>query len=223
MSWVDIGTLGGTTSQANGLNDSGEVVGWSLLPDKAKHAFSWTSSGGMQDLSTFPGGGDASIAFAVNNAGVIVGSADVSGAQQAFRTGGPGGTLLDLGQFLPNAASSAAYAINGLNEVVGTYSTGAGGSFGFLYDGSTMIDLTTVVEQDSRYAGWVLNTATGINDLGQITGTVTISGQAHAYVLSTVPEPSPLLLAGLVLGAWLGYRCISHKGGRRRLAGGSHA
>jgi probable HAF family extracellular repeat protein len=54
---TDLGTLGGNTSYALGINDSGEVVGYSYLADNVtRHAFTWTASGGMVDLGILPGG-----------------------------------------------------------------------------------------------------------------------------------------------------------------------
>ena len=54
---TDLGTLGGDTSYAFGINDSGEVVGYSYLADNVtRHAFIWTVTGGMVDLGTLPGG-----------------------------------------------------------------------------------------------------------------------------------------------------------------------
>src|ERR1041384_1385468 len=54
---TDIGTLGGNTSYAIGINDSGTIVGYSYLADNlTRHAFTWTASGGMVDLGTLPGG-----------------------------------------------------------------------------------------------------------------------------------------------------------------------
>src|SRR5690349_2211472 len=45
---TDLGTLGGNTSYALGINDSGTVVGYSYLADNVtRHAFTWTVSGGM--------------------------------------------------------------------------------------------------------------------------------------------------------------------------------
>src|SRR5262249_16471180 len=54
---TDIGTLGGDTSYAIGINDSGTMVGYSYLADNVtRHAFTWTASGGMVDLGTLPAG-----------------------------------------------------------------------------------------------------------------------------------------------------------------------
>ena len=54
---TDLGTLGGDTSYALGINDSGEVVGYSYLADNVtRHAFIWTASDGMVDLGTLPSG-----------------------------------------------------------------------------------------------------------------------------------------------------------------------
>src|SRR5690242_7257310 len=79
---TDLGTLGGNTSYAFGINDSGEVVGYSYLADNVtRHAFTWTASGGMVDLGTLPGGA-WSQAEKINAAGEISGEAlDSNGVQ----------------------------------------------------------------------------------------------------------------------------------------------
>ena len=42
---VDLGTLGGTSSVANAINDRGQVVGRSQTPESlGGHAFVWTAS-----------------------------------------------------------------------------------------------------------------------------------------------------------------------------------
>jgi probable HAF family extracellular repeat protein len=48
---TDLGNLGGDFSEATAVNDSGEVVGDSLLADGQDDAFVWTAAGGMQDLN----------------------------------------------------------------------------------------------------------------------------------------------------------------------------
>src|SRR5262245_5331753 len=68
---IDLGTLGGT-SEALAINDSGQIVGGSLIgPQGPEHAFSWTPAGGMIDLGTL--GGNFARAYAVNASGQVVG------------------------------------------------------------------------------------------------------------------------------------------------------
>jgi len=73
---IDLGTLGGTFGQANGVNNSGSVVGFANLPgDTEGHAFLW-SKGIKSDLGTF--GGPNSSANSINERGEVVGSAETS-------------------------------------------------------------------------------------------------------------------------------------------------
>jgi hypothetical protein len=83
-----------------------------------------------------------------------------------------------------------------------------------------MIDLNSLIAPGS---GWVLESATAVNDSGQIAGNGIIDGQEHAFLLTpehdsvsltAVPEPSSILLAagGVALsGARLGRRRASEK------------
>ncbi len=61
----DLGTLGGTFSQAFGINNRGHVTGDASLRNGDLHAFLWTKHTGMQDLGTL--GGPNSIAHALND------------------------------------------------------------------------------------------------------------------------------------------------------------
>jgi len=73
---IDLGTLGapGSRSQAEGINDAGQVVG--LFNDNDDHAFYWTPAGGMIELPTLTG--IESGARAINNGGQIAGYGDIS-------------------------------------------------------------------------------------------------------------------------------------------------
>lgn len=65
-----------------------------------------------------------------------------------------------------------------------------------------MVDLNTMIDPAS---GWLLLEARGINDIGQISGWGLRNGQPRGLLLSPVPEPSTLALAGFVvatLAAW---------------------
>ena len=78
---IDIGTLpGGTFSQAFGINNNGDVVGYSTLNgDTALHAFLWRK-GVMTDLSTLAPTDTLpySIAFSINDNDEVVGYSETS-------------------------------------------------------------------------------------------------------------------------------------------------
>src|SRR5262249_9738458 len=143
---------------------------------------------------------------AINDSGQVTGRSNlagnlsVNGSYHAFRPT-PTGRVSDPGTDLGTLGGSYSegYGINALGVVVG-YSQIPGGSAlrAFLYD-TQMRDLNALIPPGS---GWVLTTANGINDAGQITGAGTFNGQTHAYVLTPVPEPSGLALAGAGLAAW---------------------
>lgn len=68
---VDLGSFGGGESRGFGLNNKGQVVGYSTTATGAPHAFVWDSTHGMQDLGTF--GYAEGYAYGINDAGRIVG------------------------------------------------------------------------------------------------------------------------------------------------------
>jgi probable HAF family extracellular repeat protein len=67
----DLGTLGGDSSAAYGINARGQVVGYSTTAGGPPHAFLWEARTGMHDLGTI--GGFYSAAFGINARGQIVG------------------------------------------------------------------------------------------------------------------------------------------------------
>lgn len=76
----DLGTLGGGTSEAWGINDRGQIVGNSQIPggEWIRHAFLY-DRGFMKDLGTL--GGIESLAFGINQRGQIVGEAQNAASQ----------------------------------------------------------------------------------------------------------------------------------------------
>ena len=91
---IDLGTLGGSFSQARAVNASGQVVGTSTTDGDAEtHAFSWTATGGMIDLGTL-GGSESSVNFkwplrVVNDSGQVVGSSSIAGDAEVHAFRGP--------------------------------------------------------------------------------------------------------------------------------------
>ena len=73
---VDLGTLGGANSEAVGINDSGQVVGWSQWSTDTSapwQAFIWTQQTGMQELSFLATSSSRDQVRAIGNQGQIVG------------------------------------------------------------------------------------------------------------------------------------------------------
>ena len=184
---TDIGGLGGQTSAARGVNNSGQVVGFSWTNGNvAQHAF-LHSGGTNTDLGTF--GGQDSAAFGINDNGIVVGQAQNSaGYYYAFSDSG--GSMQDLGT-PPGGLESTADCINDSGQIAGYFETGST-NHAFLYSDGVMEDLNNLIPANS---GWTLQGATGINNADQICGYGTNpGGQSDAFLLTPTPEPSTLAL-----------------------------
>ncbi|MBV9037887.1 MAG: DUF3466 family protein [Acidobacteriaceae bacterium] len=165
---TDLGSLGGNNSQAYGLNNNGQVVGYSYTSTSGStpHAFLY-SNGQMQDLG--PG-----IAFGINDLGQVAGVSASNG--HAFRYSN--GVLQDLGTL--GGAVSGARSINNNGQVVGDSKTTSLDDHAFLYSNGTMQDLGTLMGGTDSYAN-------SINNRGQIAGdsNLVFSGSIfHAFLYS---------------------------------------
>ena len=115
---TDLGTLGGTLSGANGINDAGQIVGSSMTTgDAAYHPFLYSGST-MTDLGTL--GGTYSETHGINSSGQVVGwsytGTGIFGTDvHAFLYSGS--TMTDLGTL--GGSSSYAFGINSSGQVVG--------------------------------------------------------------------------------------------------------
>ena len=176
----DLGTLGGPDALAFGVNDYGQIVGYSYLnstpnPDTGiptLHPFLW-KDGQMHDLGTL--GGTIGISNSLNNRGQVVGQMNLTGDVTTHPFLWDDGTLTDLGTLGGN--NGLGNWINDSGEIVGRADLpGSQKHDAFLWKRGAMIDLGTV-------EGDLCSNALGINSHGQIVGgSSDCTNFLHAFV-----------------------------------------
>ena len=159
---------------AKSVNNSGEVIGDVYDKDGRYQAFLWTASRGLQLI----GPPDLySSAIAINTQGHVV----VQAFSQVFLYAGGSLTRLDLSSRYP----SQPRAINNCDVIVGSFGPFADAERAFIWDKSLGFrDLNAHIASDS---GWTLESATSINDHGEIVGRGDHRGQDDTGFL-LVPE-----------------------------------
>ena len=168
-----LGTLGGTSSTAIGINERGEVVGGASLLSGARHAFLWRARQGMRSLGTL--GGANSVAADINDRTEVVGFSEVRPGSDVFRaflwTEARG--MRGLGTL--GGKNSAVEAINNRREVAGSSQLPNGLFHAVLWaPGRGMRDLGTLGGGNSR--------AIDVNDATQVVGTSDIGTEQHAFL-----------------------------------------
>jgi probable HAF family extracellular repeat protein len=181
--WVamqNLGTLGtsalraiGYDSWGQGINDSGEVTGYSTATyEGPMHAFLYDGAS-MHDLGTL--GGSTSYGYGINASGAVTGNAATTGDSATHAFLYDGSSMQDLGTL--GGTDSFGRAINASGEVTGfSRITGSYDPHAFLYDGASMQDLGTL--------GGTSSYGYGINASGEVVGWsyTTLNGRYDAFL-----------------------------------------
>ncbi len=164
-SWTSLGVLPGfVSSQPMGINNNGQVVGFSQSSTGTTHAFLY-SGGALTDLGTLPGG-TFSFATGINNNGQVVGYSLTTGSvYHAFLYSN--GTMTDLNSevSIPGVYLNFANSINDFGQIAAAGSnrhgyllaTALGNTpFGHI---DTPANNTTGIAGEVSVTGWALSGA----------------------------------------------------------------
>jgi probable HAF family extracellular repeat protein len=193
-----LGKLGGTSSQADFINNAGQIVGISnvgsdnesdafLLQNGTTLSSTCVSAGTCVDITI---GGNAT-PNALNSNGLVVGegytSPGTSSKEQAFLYPGTGTGTQNLGTLDDYGASDALAINNNANyEVVGYSDVSASSGHAFLYAEDPTTHVYSMQDLGSL-DGLAYSEAEGINDSGVIVGTAYSSAIPTSAVVGEVP------------------------------------
>lgn len=199
---------GQTLSGALGLNDAGQMVGFSAIDtgNFGRRAVTWTSGGGTHVVPTL--GNRDSIGWAINNSGQVVGTLD---NQTAFSWQASTGLLLlaKIGN-----GTSAAYAVNANGQVAGTANPPGLGSRAVVWQNGSL--LRDVSPSNAGY-----NTAYAINSAGDVVGTGAYAySENHAFVWQAGVGPTDLGTLGGSHSEGFGINAGAQVVGQSNLSGG---
>jgi len=178
-----LGGFGGTCTLAYGLNNRGQVVGYSYPPGvQSGRAFVWRD-GTIQDLGGAPG--TCTFAFAINEARQAVGGLCLGSYFHAALWTGVG-QITDLGTLGSDPCSNAT-DINAMGQVVGgsislAECLGEGNATdAFLWENGSIVNLNALIPPGSPLHLVYPDT---INDRGEIAGDgMDAIGNNHAFLL----------------------------------------
>ena len=225
---TDLGTLGGASSEALGINASGQIVGDSYTTaDNSLHAAAWNNLA-IEDLDPFFGSDALGVAYSINDSGHTAGVVTQSSVWHAAlwtKSGGP----QDIS---PTYHYGAAHAINASGQLAGYVSANESSPLVAAYwpDSHSVKVLPTL--------GAPAAVALGINNAGQVVGQSQIPATlytTHAFLwseaagirdLGTLGSGSSTAASVNNAGQVVGWSEISQPSGTRAFswtsAGGMH-
>jgi probable HAF family extracellular repeat protein len=200
---TDLGTLGGTVSNANGINNKGWLAGYAnLTGDQTSHAVLWQKGAKIVDLGTL-GGPNSSVDFlGIDDRGLVVGNSETANTDPFNENFcGSGNGLICLGFLWQDGVMTALPTLGGNNGWA--FDVNARGQVvGFAENSSQdptciapqVLDLEAVIWGPKKgeihelppLSGDSIAGAAAINDRGQVVGTsgacMSPSPLAHAVL-----------------------------------------
>jgi probable HAF family extracellular repeat protein len=158
---------GGLWDDALGINEEGQIVGWSGPAPGFEHIALWDTDGSVHDLGTL--GGDWGDAYKINNNGQVVGQSSTATNPNGDPFLWEDGVLTDLG-YPEGDVFGVAADINDHGQIVGLSAGDPNDPATYhalLWENAVMTNLQTKIPADS---GWQLLWALGINEGGEIVG-----------------------------------------------------
>jgi probable HAF family extracellular repeat protein len=175
---VDLGTLGGTFSQAVDINDAGQVIGATTDVPQNTVPFVWQA--GRTYALTASDGAFGARAIAISNTGKIVGQTVANHVNLWEPAGSSWSVGRDIGGLGSATGYRYAYAVNDLGQIVGISATacssGSCSNHAFFWDPSTgMADLGTL--------GGPSSGAIDLNNQSQVIGvSATAAGESRGFI-----------------------------------------
>lgn len=194
----DLGTFGGSSAAALGINDSGRVVGWANNTSGQRRAFVY-ANGSLQNVGPAYVDGNSEARGIAGNGGIV----GVAGSDAFLQSGGvvtnigtwqstsiqpnainDAGQVVGLSMFCPflyqggNISCVApqrgeALDINNFGQIAGWITTPGGDEHAFLYGPGGVLDIGP---------SGVNSIAYGINNKGQVVGWAGASNQQRAFL-----------------------------------------
>jgi len=202
--FTDLGTLGGTLSQALAINNSGQIVGsaWTT-GGLSSHATVWN---GTTATDLTPGiAGNSSVASGISNSGLVAGAmaVDINWLTWGWRATVWNGTTSTVLGTLPDTVHSEAWGINNSGQVIGQSQVNpySGEFHATVWNGSTPTDLGR-----NSYVR-------DINESGQIAGSMLFSDGKGGFVNhATIWNGTTSIDLGTLGGAYSGALAINDLG-----------
>jgi len=181
----DLGTLGGSFSQATAINNAGQVTGVAETASGRNRAFLWSKKAGMKSLGVPDGENPAAFDTAgegINDQGQVVGNSstiyfDESGQQVYESSADPflwdknrGFTTIELGSGYDSVSD-----INNFSQVAGDSGNQYGGQAYRWSESSGATALDDLTNENHT-------AASSINDLDQVVGISYVDGDIHAFL-----------------------------------------